>query len=402
MFLNAGEARALLREYGSPLYVYDETILRQRCREMKNLVTGVPFRASYSAKANTNLELLRIVCEEGMDADAMSPGEIFLEQRAGFSPERIFYVGNNVSAEEMRYAAERGIVVSVDSLPQLERFGKTVPGGEAAVRFNPGVGVGHHEKVVTAGKKTKFGVQAEFVPEVKEICGRYGLKLVGVNQHLGSLFLEPEHYMDGVRHFLDIARQFPGLRFVDTGGGFGIPYRPEEHRLDLERLSGMLETEFRRFLTEYDGDVVFKTEPGRYVVAECGLLLGTVHAVKQNYGHTYIGTDIGMNVLMRPVLYDSYHEVKLLGRDGEARQPATVVGNICESGDILARDRMLPAAGEGDIIAVADAGAYGYSMASNYNCRLRPAEVLKNADGGFRLIRRRDSFEDMLRGFPDS
>ena len=401
MFLDDAEARDLLREYGSPLYVYDEKILRQRCREMKNLVTGVNFRASYSAKANTNLELLRIVCSEGLAADAKSPGEIFLEQRAGFSPERIFYVGNNVSAEEMRFAAEKGIVVSVDSLPQLELFGRTIPGGEVAVRFNPGIGVGHHEKVVTAGKKTKFGVQAEFIPEVKELFRKYGLKLVGVNQHLGSLFLEPGQYMDGVRHFLGIARQFPGLRFVDTGGGFGMPYRPEEHRLDLHRLSGLLEAEFHRFLSEYGGDVVFKTEPGRYVVAECGVLLGTVHAVKQNYGHTYVGTDIGMNVLMRPVLYNSYHEVKILGHDGEAEQPVTVVGNICESGDILARDRMLPAAREGDVVAVANAGAYGYSMASNYNCRLRPAEVLKNDDGSFRLIRRRDSFEDLLRGFPN-
>lgn len=401
LFLDAAAARRLTELYGSPLYVYDEQVLRRRCREMKNLVTGVPFGVSYSAKANSNLALLRIVHEEGLEADAMSPGEIYLEQQAGFAPDQIFYIGNNVSADEMRYAVAHGVTVSVDSLAQLELYGRVNPGGEVAVRFNPGVGVGHHAKVVTGGKKTKFGVQAEFAPQVKEICARHRLRLVGVNQHLGSLFLEPEQYLGGVRNFLTIAAQFEGLRFIDLGGGFGVPYKPEEHRLDLGRLSAALNAEFQKFRAEYGADVRLKTEPGRYVVAECGVLLGTVQAVKENYGHTYIGTDIGMNVLMRPVLYDSWHEVTLLGREDEPATdaPVTVVGNICESGDILARDRMLPAAKEGDILAVSNAGAYGYSMASGYNCRLRPAEVLRGADGHYRLIRRRDTLEDLMRGF---
>lgn len=401
MFLDAAAARELLDRYGSPLYVYDEQTLRRRCREMKNLVSGVPFGVSYSAKANSNLEILRIVCAEGLEADAMSPGEIYLEEQAGFSPERIFYIGNNVSADEMRYAVERGIVVSVDSLSQLELYGRVNPGGEVAVRFNPGIGVGHHEKVITAGKKTKFGVQAEFASEVREICARHRLRLTGINQHLGSLFLEPAQYLDGVRNLLKIAAGFPGLRFVDLGGGFGVPYRPEEHRLDLGKLSAALEAEFQKFRAEYGADVRLKTEPGRYVVAECGVLLGTVHAVKENYGHTYIGTDIGMNVLMRPVLYDSWHEVTILGREEtpSALRSATVVGNICESGDILAKDRMLPQAREGDVVAVGNAGAYGYSMASSYNCRLRPAEVLRGMDGRYRLIRRRETLEDLMRGF---
>ncbi|WP_035267663.1 diaminopimelate decarboxylase [Desulfitibacter alkalitolerans] len=402
MFIDKKTAFELIETYGSPLYVYDETILRKRCNELKNLLPGLNLQVNYSIKANSNPHLLKIVLDEGLNVDAMSPGEIYVEELAGFTPDRIFYIGNNVSAEEMKYAIDRDILVSVDSLSQLELYGKINAGGRVAVRFNPGFGAGHHEKVVTAGKNTKFGVQAEFVDEVKTILQKHALRLVGINQHIGSLFLDEDEYINGVKGLLEIIKQFPGLEFIDFGGGFGVPYKKSENRLDLLALSEKLSAVLNEFLHEYDNkEVVFKIEPGRYIAAECGILLGQVYSIKQNYDKTYIGTDLGMNVLVRPSMYDSYHEVEVLSKKepGGLAKQVTVVGNICETGDIMAKERLLPEIHEGDILAVLNAGAYGHVMSTNYNFRLRPAEVLITESGAHRLIRKRDSFEDLVRNY---
>jgi len=403
--IKAEKSFELIGKYGSPLYIYDEEILRKRCRELKNLLPSKNFRVNYSAKANTNLEILKIVNEEGLDVDAMSPGEIVIEERAGFTPDKIFYISNNVSAEEMKFVIDKGIMVSVDSLSQLELYGQINPDSKVAVRFNPGVGIGHHEKVKTGGKKTKFAVQSEFIPQVKEILKKYNLTLAGINQHMGSLFMNGDKYIDGVQNLFEIAKDFPGLEFIDIGGGFGIPYEKGEERLDLEDLGQRLNKVFNEFLTDYDNkDLILKIEPGRYIVAECGVLLGMTYSVKENYGMKYIGTDLGFNVIMRPMLYESYHEIKVLKNQTKAtgnigEETVNIVGNICESGDIIAQDRNLPNIDEGDIIAVMDAGAYGFVMSSNYNCRLRPAEVLIDTEGNDRLIRKRETLEDLLRNF---
>jgi len=389
------KAIALAKEFGTPLYVYDEKTLRAACRDMRGLLPNKNFRVSYSTKANSNLELLKIIRDEGVGADAMSPGEIYILKLAGFTNEQIFFVSNNASAEELSYAIEQDIVVSVDSLSQLELYGRLAPGGNVAIRFNPSSGLGHHDKVVTAGKATKFGVQTDFVPEVKTLLAKYGLRLIGINHHLGSLFLTKEYYLAGAAELLGVAKQFPGLSFIDFGGGFGVPYKESEDRLDLDGLSKAMDEELDKFLTEYDNkDVWFRIEPGRYIAAECGVLLGTANAIKTNYEKEYIGTDLGFNVLMRPVLYDSFHEIRIAGKTAHSKA-RSIAGNICESGDIIAKDRELPEATEGDIVMVLTAGAYGYSMSSNYNHRLRPAEVLVCADGTHRLIRRRETLEDL-------
>lgn len=402
MFLKFDAAQELLNKYGSPLYVYSESILRERCRDLLKAFHG-RISPSYSAKANTNLALLKIIHEEGLGADAMSPGEIYLLQRSGFTPKEIFYIGNNVSCEEMSYCIEKDILVSVDSLSQLEQFGQINPGGKVAVRFNPGIGAGHCDKVITAGHKTKFGVQSEFYPEVKKILKNYDLHLVGINQHIGSLFLEAEPYVNAAVSLLDlIVENFPGLEFIDFGGGFGVPYKPGEKRLDLKELSQKLFKVIDLFTEKYDNkNIQFKCEPGRYISAECGLLLGTVHAVKKNYGVNYVGTDIGFNVMMRHVLYDSYHEIEVLsdGKPTGEIGDVTIVGNICESGDMLASDRNMGPVTEGNIIAVKNAGAYGYSMSSNYNSRLRPAEVLIAEDGSVKLIRKADTLQSLMANF---
>lgn len=402
MFLSDDKVFELIKKYGSPLYVYDERILRKSCREMHNLLPKKNLRVNYSAKANSNIEILKIVRDEDIDVDAMSPGEIYVQKLAGYNADRIFYIGNNVSKEEMQYAINEKVLVSVDSLAQLESFGQINPGGDVAVRFNPGIGTGHHQKVVTAGKKTKFGVQKDFIPQVKAILEKYNLNLVGIDQHIGSLFLEPDAYIKGVESLLEIATQFSGLKFIDMGGGFGVPYHEGECRLDLQELSEKLNAVLDEFLKDYDNkDVIFKIEPGRYIPAECGVLLGEVYSVKENYGTTYVGTDLGFNVLMRPVLYDSYHAITIIksNKSENGKEVATIVGNICESGDIIANEREMRKVSEGDIVAVGNAGAYGFSMSSNYNCRLKPAEVLIDKDGNDRLIRRRDTIEDLIRNF---
>ncbi len=394
----------IIEKYGTPLFVYNENILRKRCRDLKGLVSYPRFTVNYSPKANSNVELLKIVRSEGLKVDAMSPGEIYVNLMAGFQPQEIFYISNNVSRDEMEYAIQSQVKISVDSVSQLEMFGQLNPGGKVAFRINPGVGAGHHEKVTTGGLKTKFGIEISQVPDVKKIAKKYRLHIIGINQHIGSLFMDGEPYLESVGNILDVAREFDDLQFVDLGGGFGIPYRKQanESRLDLKILGNQLSEILIPWAHTYGKEIEFKVEPGRYIVAESSILLGSVHATKTNYGIKYIGTDLGFNVLLRPAMYNSHHDVEIYRKSGipsEKEEVVRIVGNICETGDIIAKDRNLPEIFEGDILGILDSGAYGFSMSSNYNNRLRPAEVMVNSDGSNRLIRRRDTLEDLVRNF---
>lgn len=401
-FFKGNDPERLVREYGSPLYVYNEDIIRRQMARVAGVITKYPYTANYSVKANTNIHILRLALAEGLNCDAMSIGEIRLLQKAGFPNERIFFVPNNVSEEELRVAIDEGILTSLDSLSQLELYGTLNPGGECAVRLNPGIGAGHSEKVVTGGKRTKFGIAAEELDGIFGLAARFGLRIVGINQHIGSLFMDPQPYLDAVSSLLRLAVRFPGLRFLDFGGGFGIPYHKLEGEAEYdmaafrERLLPILD----RFVSEYGDAPLFKSEPGRYCVAEGGVILGRVHALKQNAGRKYAGTDIGMNVLVRPSMYDSWHDIEVL-RGGRLlpradMEEVTVTGNICESGDLLAKDRLLPRLRRGDLLCVLDSGAYGYSMCSSYNSRPRPAELMIGRDGNVRQIRRRETIEDLM------
>lgn len=395
------DVHALLQEYGSPLYVYDEEILRVRCREMRNLMKYPHFRVNYSAKANTNVELLKIICSEDLDVDGMSPGEMYLEMKAGFTPDRITFIGNNVSRQELQFAVDHGILVSVDSLSQLKLLGEVNRGGTVCLRINPGIGAGHHEKVVTGGKKAKFGIAVEDLALAQEIAADFDMTITGLNQHIGSLFLEPDAYLSAAAFILDVAVGLPTVKMVDLGGGFGIPYRHgTEPRLDLVLMGEQLDRLVNDWVVDHR-PITIRTEPGRYVVAESGALLGTVTSVKENYNTFFVGTDLGFNTLVRPVMYDSYHELSVVPPQERPYQeydkPVFIVGNICESGDILAHDRVLPVCREGDAIIVHDAGAYGFAMASTYNSRPLPAEVLIQLDGTARLIRRAQTLEDLWR-----
>ncbi len=392
----------LLKEYGSPLYVYDEEILRERCSELRNLIKYPHFRVNYSAKANTNVELLKIICDEGLDVDAMSPGEMYLEMKAGFTSDRMMFIGNNVSREELQYAVDRGIYISVDSLSQLALLGQVNRGGQVCVRVNPGIGAGHHEKVITGGKKAKFGIAIEDLNQAQEIAASYDMTITGLNQHIGSLFLETEAYVAAAAQLLQIAASLPSIQIVDFGGGMGIPYQHEqEPRLDLNKLGAELNNLIEDWVSKH-WPITVRIEPGRYIVAESGAVLGTVTAIKNNYNINFVGCDIGFNTLIRPAMYDSYHEVSVVPAEyreyQEYEQAVYLVGQICESGDILAHDRVLPICHEGDGIIIHDAGAYGFAMASSYNSRPLPAEVLIQKDGKVRIIRKAQSLKDLWSG----
>lgn len=404
-FFKGNNPEDIAVRYGTPVYVYNEEILRERMHTVAQVVTKYPYTANYSIKANTNIHLLRMALEEGDNCDAMSVGELMMLEKAGFPVERIFFVPNNVSADELQYAIDKGIMTSLDSLSQLELFGQLNPGGKCAVRINPGVGAGHHEKVVTAGKKTKFGVAEEDIDQVFVIAEKYHLTIAGINQHIGSLFMDPEPYLKAVENLLRIAMRFENLEFIDFGGGYGIPYHKldDEAEFPMEDFKKRLEPILDAFVEKYGKAPLFKSEPGRYCVAEGSVILGRVHAVKQNAGVKYAGTDIGMNVLVRPSMYDSWHDVEIL-RNGKVverkeLQEITVVGNICESGDIIAKNRQLPEMKVGDLACVLDTGAYGYSMCSTYNSRPHPAEVLIGKDGSVKVIRRKETLEDLFRYF---
>ncbi len=405
-FFKGNNPEDIAAKYGTPLYVYSEDVIRQHMEAVSKVITKYDYTANYSVKANTNLEILKIALSEGINCDAMSMGELMMLKKAGFPSDRIFFVPNNVPDEEFEYAIDNDIVVSLDSLSQLEKYGQLVAkkkaGYECAVRINPGVGAGHSEKVVTGGKKTKFGIAEADIPKIHEVIKKYGLKLVGINQHIGSQFLDPQPYLDAVENLLRIARGFKDLKFVDFGGGYGIPY----HKLDDEAPYPMEDFKARllpildAFVADYGYAPLFKSEPGRFCIAEGGIILGRVNAVKENYGRTYAGTDVGMNTLIRPAMYDSYHDIEVL-RNGKAVARENMIeqnisGQICESGDLIVKDRMLPEIKEGDLVAVLDAGAYGYSMASTYNTRPRPAEVLICSDGSVKVIRRRETYEDLM------
>ena len=404
-FFKGNNPEAIASEYGTPVYVYNEEIIRKSMETVEGVITKYPYTANYSVKANTNIEILKLALEEGLNCDAMSPGEITLLLKAGFPPEKIFFVSNNVAAEEMQFAIDKGVIVSLDSLDQLDRFGQINPGGRCAVRINPGVGAGHSEKVITAGKKTKFAIAEEDIDKIFEIVDKYDLKIVGINQHIGSGFLDPKPYIDAVTNLLRIADRFDNLEFIDFGGGYGIPYHKldDEKPFPMEDFKVKLEPVLDEFVQRYGKTTLFKSEPGRYCVAEGSVILSRVQAIKVNAGIKYVGCDTGMNTLIRPAMYDSYHDIevirdgKVVDRDGNNdMETVNVSGPICETGDLIAKGRLLPKAKTGDLLAILDTGAYGYAMASSYNSRPRPAEVMITKEGKVVQIRRRETIEDLL------
>lgn len=406
-FFEGHDPYELIERYGSPLYVYNENILRQKCVEMKKLLKHKNFKVHYSVKANGNIELLKIIKNESVNVDAVSHGEIYIEKNAGFCSSQILFVGNNLTRAEMSAVINEGVRISVDSLSQLKQFGEINKGGEVIVRINPGFGSGHHQKVITAGNYTKFGISYTDCSKIKEIADSYGLKIIGLNMHIGSLFHDKDIYISSIKILLSALNEFPEAYIFDLGGGFGVSYNKIEgvKDPDLSKLFRHVDKLIRDWSLSNDRKLEIIIEPGRYISAECGVLLGTVSSIKSNYMQKYIGTDIGFNVIARTAMYDAYHDIevyrkKIPGTNHRISfEKCNIVGNICETGDYIAKDKLLPSITEGDLIGVMSAGAYGFSMSSNYNGRLRPAEILIGCNKNVRLIRKRETFEQLMNNF---
>lgn len=386
--------------FGTPTYVYAEAVVRRQAARLRALFDGLPARLLYAMKANSAPALLAILRDEGLGVDAVSPGELALALRLGFAPECVLFSANMITDAEMHAAHAAGVLVNVGEVSRLERFGRAFPGADVCVRLNPGGGAGHHAHVVTAGATTKFGVSVDEIPAALAVARRHGLRVVGVHQHIGSGILDAGSFAASTEAMLAQAAAFPDARFFNFGGGLGIPYHPDEAEIDVAAFRARVVAPLERFVAARPG-VELYFEPGRYLVAQAGALLARVTTLKTNAGRTFAGTDTGMNHLVRPTVYGAYHGVANLSDPDGPPRTYTVTGNVCETGDVLAPDRLVPELREGDVVAFLDAGAYGMSMASTYNLRPLPAEVLIGANGEARILRERqtpDALVDALLG----
>lgn len=388
---------ALTFEYGTPTYLYNLDTITERISALKNHLGKYPdTHFLYAIKANYNPHIVRHIIARGFGIDAVSIEEVKMALMCGCAKENIMYTENNISDREMEEVHELGILLNIGSLTRLQRFAKRYPGSDVCVRFNPDVGAGSHESNITGGADSKFGISHEQVDSVPEIAREYGLNVIGIHSHIGSGWLSVDEPLEAMDAILNIANRFRDLKFIDLGGGFGVPYRPEEKPLDLEVLGNAYQQKFSQFCRQYGRDLEMRFEPGRYVVAESGHLLTRVTDKKTSPdGRIFVGTDTGMNQLVRPAMYGSYHPVTNISNPAGALQSCDICGNVCECADYFARDRHIPEARIGDLLSIDVAGAYGMSMASNYQLRALPAEILV-ADGVATLIRPRQTFEEFI------
>jgi diaminopimelate decarboxylase len=406
-------ATELVRRFGSPLYVYDLELIDRQAGRIERAFASLPFRPFYAMKANGNLSILRHLAARGFGCDAVSPGEVFLARHAGFEPSRIWFTTSNLSDDDLRALGDATVVVNVNSMTDLERVIRLRVRNAVSLRINPDVGAGHHRDVVTGGRSVKFGFDVAELDDARIIAADAGLDICGLHAHIGSGVTEVGPLLESARRLVELAAEFGSLRALNFGGGLGVPYLPGEREFPIDDYGDGLaevagETCRMRGLTAI-------VEPGRYVVAQAGMLLATVTSKRISGGQEWIGVDTGFNHLVRPSKYGAYHHIvnASRGSNGDLRENAApvaddsegvvIAGNLCESGDVFTRDatgnapRPLPPTSVGDILAFCDAGAYGFSMASHYNARLLPPEVL--VDGGeARVIRERQRTEDLVLG----
>ena len=395
----------IMQEYGSPLYVYEESVLRSQFRELS---AGFPrglLEIHYAMKANSNPSLLRILAEEGSSIDAVSEFEVRLALESGFEANQIIFTGNNNTLREIEFCVEQNVSVNLGSLALLEKYGERYPETTVSLRVNPGIGAGHHSHCITGGPDSKFGVYYDQIETALSLAKKYKLTINGIHSHIGTGIFSAEPMLEAMEMILDVAKVFPDLQFVDFGGGFGIPYKPEQLPLDMEDLSKKMTERFTNFIQHYGRDLLMKIEPGRLLIGPVGVLLATVTNITNTPKNSFVGVDSGFNHLVRPTMYGSYHKILNANRISSTEKDVVVVGNICESGDILSRSgddfiRKLSSPAIDDRLAFLDAGAYGFSMSSQYNFRPRPAEVLVH-QGQSRLIRRAETFEDLSQCFVD-
>jgi len=385
---------------GTPLYVYDEERIRRNCLELTSSFGSLPVSWMYAVKANDNPHILRCIAELGLGFDTVSLEEVLLALRVGQAPEKIFYTENNMTDAEMQAAVQAGVMLNIGSYSRLEQFARMAGTTECSIRVNPQIGDGHHAKVDTGNRDSKFGIRLDLIPDAVRMAAANGVKITGVHIHIGSGIRRPENLTNAMKVLVDIARRLPDLQRINFGGGFPIPYREDEEPFSMKQFAEQAAPLLRQELDRHDGKLVFHFEPGRWIVAQAGMLLTRVNTVKDQGRITFLGTDTGFNHLVRPAMYEAYHAVVNVTRSAEpATTTYTIAGNICESGDILAEDRLLPETHHNDLIALCDTGAYGMTMASHYNRRALPAEVLLRSDGTEKLIRTRESATQIVERF---
>jgi diaminopimelate decarboxylase len=406
LFIDGVAARELAEKFDTPLYVISERRIRENYQRLHQVLTRdyEKIRIYYAMKANSNLAVLKTLETEGANVDAVSSGEVFMALTSGFTPERILFTGTSVRNDELKFLVDSNVSVNVDSLSQLDRLLKISVPKVLSVRVNPEIGAGHHEHVITAGKHSKFGLWELDALKAYATAKKAGVKRFGIHMHIGSGILDAEPFAGALDKLLSVAKRVHDqigvdFEFVDMGGGIGVPYKPEEKELDLAVFSDKVLSLFKNRTSQYGlGEPFFCVEPGRFLVADACVLLTAVNTVKTTPFRKFVGVDAGFNTLIRPAMYGSYHHMLVANKLGApAEEEYDVAGPICESGDLLAKDMRLPKVEEGDLLAVLNAGAYGFSMSSQYNARPRAAEVLVK-NGRYMLVREREQLDDLMSG----
>jgi diaminopimelate decarboxylase len=404
LFVEDVSTQEIATKFGTPTFVTSEARIRQNFRRFYAAFGKISrFRLYYAVKANTNLALLTILRQEGALADCSCPAEIYAASMAGFRTDQMLYTGNYNSRDELEYATRSGVPINLDDAALVSKLPTGVVPDTVCFRINPGMGGGGSEGLVFAGPDAKFGSTEEVAVKGYFAAKRLGIKKFGIHMMTGSNVLEPSYFPTATEKLMDIAGRIASkvgieFEFVNVGGGFGVPYSPDERELQIGEVAESIESVFKAKVDEYSmGDPLLAAEPGRYLVADSTLILAKVCHVKHGVKE-FVGIDAGMNTLLRPALYKAYHPMLAAGKIGQRdMEKVNICGQICENTDILAKDRDFPLLEEGDLLAIFNAGAYGFAMSSQYNNRPRAAEVLVSGNQA-ELIRRRETLADLLTG----
>ncbi|MDG1342770.1 MAG: diaminopimelate decarboxylase [Flavobacteriaceae bacterium] len=386
---------SIAKQEGHPVYVYDANKIEQQFTRLQNAFKGVEkLRINYACKALSNLSILGLMKKMGSGLDTVSIQEVQMGIKAGFKPKDIIFTPNGVSLEEIEKAAKIGVQINIDNLSILEQFGTKHPNIPVCIRINPHVMAGGNSNISVGHIDSKFGISIHQIPHVLRIVENTKMHVNGVHMHTGSDILDIEVFLYASEILFDTALQFKNLEFLDFGSGFKVPYREGDIETNIEELGEKLTERFHRFCETYGSTLELAFEPGKFLVSQAGYFLVQVNAVKQTTSTVFAQVDSGFNHLIRPMLYGSHHEIKNISKPNGKERFYTVVGYICET-DTFGSNRKIAEISEGDILAFQNAGAYCFTMASNYNSRFRPAEILWYNNQAH-VIRKRETFEDLV------
>lgn len=394
--MNSESLVRLANQYGSPLYVYNTDKIISQYKRITNAFSKVKsVKINYAVKALSNVNILKVFNQLGSGLDTVSYQEVQLGLAAGVAPENIIFTPNGVSLEEIEEVAQLGVQINIDNLSILELFGQKHPTIPVCVRINPHVMAGGNSKISVGHIDSKFGISIYQVPHIKRVVENTGMRINGIHMHTGSDILDIDTFIRATEILFDVASQFENLDFIDFGSGFKVPYKEGDISTDIEQLGKQLSKRFNQFCKEYGKDLTLMFEPGKFLVSESGYFLAKVNVIKQTTSTVFAGVDSGFNHLVRPMMYDSYHHITNISNPKGRERYYSIVGYICET-DTFGTNRRINEITEGDILCFHNAGAYCFSMASNYNSRYRPAEVMIYNGKEF-LIRERETFDDILK-----